>query len=116
MKGASGTVSLTSASHRYRTILPGVLRLYDRIARKDKPIRKLTLSCHDVAREAYEQLELFSDPAEAERDRKIQKTVKEAVWQECHSAGNGSTGSGDGDAAKPADRRTQKWGMKRGQR
>lgn len=77
MKGASGTVSLTSASHRYRTILPGVLRLYDRIARKDKPIRKLTLSCHDVAREAYEQLELFSDPAEAERDRKIQKTVIE---------------------------------------
>ncbi len=77
MKSASGTVSLTSASNRYRTVLPGVLRLYDRIVRKDKPIRRLTLACHDVAREAYEQLELFSDPAEAERDRKIQKTVIE---------------------------------------
>lgn len=77
MKGASGTVSLTSASNRYRTVLPGVLRLYDRIVRKDKPIRKLTLACHDVVREVYEQLELFSDPAEAERDRKLQKTVIE---------------------------------------
>lgn len=77
MKGASGTVSLTSGSNRYRTILPGVLRLYDRIVRRDKPIRKLTLACHDVVQEVYEQLELFSDPAEAERDRKLQKTVIE---------------------------------------
>lgn len=77
MKGASGTVSLTSVSNRYRTILPGVLWLYDRIVRKDKPIRKLTLACHDVVQEVYEQLELFSDPAEAERDRKLQKTVIE---------------------------------------
>lgn len=77
MKGASGTVSLASVSNRYRTILPGVLRLYDRIVRKDKPIRKLTLACHDMVQEVYEQLELFSDPAEAERDRKLQKTVIE---------------------------------------
>lgn len=77
MKGASGTVSLASVSNRYRTILPGVLRLYDRIVRRDKPIRKLTLACHDVVQEVYEQLELFSDPAEAERDRKLQKTVIE---------------------------------------
>lgn len=75
MKGASGTVSLMSATNRCRVVLPGVLRLYDRIVRGDTPIRKLTLTCNDVARETYEQLELFTDQAEAERDRKLQKTV-----------------------------------------
>lgn len=68
---AAGSVTLHTASNSYRVILPYVLDLYRRIAEKDKGIRRLSLSCSRIAREGYVQYDLFTNPAETERDRRL---------------------------------------------
>ena len=64
-------------TNSYRIILPYVLELYGRIVRKDKPIRRLSVTCNSVVNEAYEQYDLFTDYAALERERKLQKTALE---------------------------------------
>ena len=77
MRPAKGTVSMREMTNSYRIILPYVLELYGRIVRKDKPIRRLSVTCNSVVNEAYEQYDLFTDYAALERERKLQKTALE---------------------------------------
>lgn len=77
LKPATGTVSLTSASNSYRVIVPRVLELYRGMVQRDKPIRRLCVTCNSIMSEAWQQYDLFTDPAEAERDRKLQKAALE---------------------------------------
>jgi DNA polymerase V len=44
---------------------------------KNKPIRRLSLSCNHIVDETYEQYDLFTDPAELEKDKRIQKAELE---------------------------------------
>lgn len=74
---ASGSVTMPTASNSYRVILPYVLDLYRRIVEEDKGIRRLSLSCNRIAEEGYVQYDLFTDPVETERDRKITKAALE---------------------------------------
>ena len=75
LKPAIGTTSMSVATNSYRTIIPYVMRLYERIVEKNKPIRRLSLSCNNIVNQAYEQYDLFTDPAEMEKDRKLQKAA-----------------------------------------
>ncbi len=77
LKPAIGTTPISVATNSYRTIIPHVMRLYERIVDKSKPIRRLSLSCNNIVNEAYEQYDLFTDPAEREKDRKLQKAALE---------------------------------------
>lgn len=77
LKPATGTASMPVSTSSYRRIIPYVMELYDRIVAKDKPIRRLSLSCNNLVNEAYEQYDLFTDPAELEKDRKLQKAALE---------------------------------------
>ena len=77
LKPAIGTTSMSAATNSYRTIIPCVMELYERIAKKSRPIRRLSLSCNNIVNEAYEQYDLFTDPAELEKDRKLQKAALE---------------------------------------
>ena len=77
LKPVNGSVTISAATNSYRTLIPYVLELYERIVEKDKPIRRLSLSCNNLIDEAYEQYDLFTDPAEMERDRKLQKAALE---------------------------------------
>ena len=77
LKPAIGTTSISTTTNSYRTIIPYVMELYERIVEKGKPIRRLSLSCNNVVNEAYEQYNLFTDPAELEKDRRLQKAVLE---------------------------------------
>lgn len=70
-----GTVSLSVATNSARTIIPQVTGLYERIASKELSIRRVNLSFNNVMDEAYEQYDLFTDPAELERERKMQQAV-----------------------------------------
>ena len=54
-----------------------MLDLYRRIVEDDKGIRRLSLSCNRIAEEGYVQYDLFTDPVETERDRKITKAALE---------------------------------------
>ena len=75
MKPAAGTVSLPAAANSYRTIIPYIIGLYERIVQKDKPIRRLDISCNGLVQDQYEQYDLFTDYTAVERDRKLQRAV-----------------------------------------
>ncbi|WP_099469327.1 Y-family DNA polymerase [Konateibacter massiliensis] len=72
-KPATGTVSMSVTTNAYRAIIAYVMDLYGRIADKSRPIRRLSLSCNNLVDETYEQYDLFTNPAELERERKIQR-------------------------------------------
>lgn len=73
----NGSITLPRCTNSYRVILPYVLDLYRRIAEKDTPIRRLSLSCNRIEQEVYEQYDLFTNPEELERDRKLLKATLE---------------------------------------
>lgn len=77
LKPASGTASMSVTTNSYRTVIPYVMRLYERIVDKNRPIRRLNLSCNNIVEEAYEQYDLFTDFTALERDRKLQKAALE---------------------------------------
>ena len=77
MKPASGTISMTVTTNSYTVIIPYVLELYERIVQKEKPIRRLSVTCNSVVEEMYEQYDLFTDYAMLEKDKKLQKAVLE---------------------------------------
>ncbi len=51
--------------------------VYDRIAERKLPIRRLNVSCNRIMQETYEQYELFTDYEARERERKLQRAVLE---------------------------------------
>jgi len=77
LKPAIGTTSMSVATNSYRTIIPYMMELYERIVDKSKTIRRLSLSCNNIVNEAYQQYDLFTDPAELEKDRRLQKAALE---------------------------------------
>lgn len=76
-KPANGSVTLPVTTNSYNTIIPYMLKLYERIVEKGKPIRRLSLACNHIMDEAYEQYDLFTDPVELERERRLQKAALE---------------------------------------
>lgn len=77
MKPATGTASIPIETNSYRVIIPHVLALYRRIVQRDKPVRRLNVTCNGVVNEAYEQYNLFTDYEALERDRKLQQATLE---------------------------------------
>lgn len=77
LKPATGTVSMTAETSSYQVIIPHVMKLYERIVAKDKPIRRLSLTCNGVREETYEQYDLFTDYAMVEREKRLQKAALE---------------------------------------
>ncbi len=74
---SSGSVSMPTAANSYNMAAPYALGVYERIVQRDKPIRKLRVSCNGVAHEVYGQYHLFSDDAALDRERKLQQAVLE---------------------------------------
>ena len=74
---SSGSVSMPTAANSYSMAAPYALGVYERIAQRDKPIRKLSVSCNGVAHEVYGQYHLFTDDAALERERRLQQAVLE---------------------------------------
>lgn len=76
-KPVSGSVTFSAATNSYRSLITQVMKLYEQITDRDKPIRRLNLSCNRLLDEAYVQYNLFTDPEEAERERKLQEAALE---------------------------------------
>ncbi len=72
---ARGTASLPITTSSARTMLPYVEELYERIIPGHLGIRRVNLSFNNVIDEAYQQYDLFIDPAELERERKMQRAM-----------------------------------------
>ncbi|MEY8423594.1 DNA repair protein [Lachnospiraceae bacterium 38-14] len=77
IKPASGTVSMHHPENSYMVLIPYLLNLYERITRRDKPIRKFTLTCSTVPEEGYRQYNLFSHDGRIDRDKKLQRAALE---------------------------------------
>ena len=75
MEPARGSVHLPVASSSAKYIVPFVTELYDKIKDPFHDIRRINLSYNNVVDEAYRQYDLFTDPYEQEREKKMQKAM-----------------------------------------
>ena len=75
MDAVRGTVSLTSPSSASRIWLPKISQLYDQIKDPMISMRRVNVSCNRVVEEEYTQYDIFMDPAEMEKEQKIQKAM-----------------------------------------
>lgn len=72
---ARGTTTLPITTSSARTMMPYVEQLYERIIPKHLGIRRVNLCFNNVIDEAYQQYDLFIDPADLERERKMQRAM-----------------------------------------
>lgn len=70
-----GTISMNTATNSARSIRAYAEQLYERIADRHVPIRKLNIVFNHVVSEAYQQYDLFCDPAQLEKERKMQQAM-----------------------------------------
>ena len=75
LKAANGTASFVSATSSARIMVAEIEKLYDRIKDPTYPIRRINISCNNVIPEGYEQLDLFTDQKDAEREKQMQKAM-----------------------------------------
>ena len=76
-KPASGTISMKTPTNSYAAIVPDLLKLYEHIAQKNQPIRRVQLTCNKVIPEIYEQYQLFTDYEAQQKEKNLQKAVLE---------------------------------------
>ena len=56
-------------------MLPYIEQLYDRIVDRFSPIKRINISFNNVVDEMYQQYDLFNDPADLEKENKLQKAM-----------------------------------------
>ncbi len=74
-KSAHGTANLGTTSSSTKKIMTGIMELYDRIVSKELLVRRVTLCANNLVEERYEQYDLFTDPVEQEKERKMQEAM-----------------------------------------
>ncbi|MCQ2519106.1 MAG: DNA repair protein [Lachnospiraceae bacterium] len=74
-ESASGSINIPVSTSSARVIIPCVDELYDRIMDKNCYIKRVGLSFNNVTDESFRQYDLFTDPAELERENRMQKAV-----------------------------------------
>lgn len=74
-KSAHGTANLGAFSSSTKKIMTAVLELYDRIITKELMVRRITLGAGHLVEEGCEQFDLFTDPAELEKERRMQEAM-----------------------------------------
>ena len=78
-KPAHGSVNLGRRTSSTRLVSEAVLGLFDRIADKSLPVRRLTVTAANVTAESREgeQLELFGEPFDTDKERRQQEAILE---------------------------------------
>lgn len=74
-KAARGTIQMSVTTNSVQIITKHFIELYKKCVDKDVPVRRMNVILNDVIDEGYEQYDLFTNPAELEKDRKIQQAV-----------------------------------------
>jgi len=72
---ARGSSQMSVTTNSVRIITSYFVKLYIKIVDPHTPIRRVNISCNNVINEVYEQYDLFTDPVQLEKDRKIQQAV-----------------------------------------
>ncbi len=83
-KHAHGTINLKCKTHSTSIIMDAVMELFDRIVDKNLLIRRITIAACRVVRETedinpveYEQMDLFTDYSEREKEREKENIILE---------------------------------------
>ena len=76
-KSAHGTITMPVTTSSAKKITLPTQELFEQIVDRNAPIHRVTLAFNRVVDEMYQQYDLFTDPAEIEREHKIQKTMLE---------------------------------------
>lgn len=74
-KAAHGTSSLVTATSSSRRLMDTTEELYRQIVDSAVPIRRITLTYNRVKDDCYQQYDLFCDPAEMEKERRMQNAM-----------------------------------------
>ena len=98
-KSAHGTISMTVTTSSARQIRSYALKLYERIVDRFTAVRRVYLTFNNVIDEAYQQYDLFTDPAGLEREHRMQQAMlnikekygKNAILKGMNLMENGTT-------------------------
>lgn len=74
-KPSHGSAKLGLPTTSTKKIIDTALEIYDRIVDKDIGVRRITVIFNHVEPEAYQQLDLFSDTVQQEKEKSIQHTM-----------------------------------------
>lgn len=74
-KSAHGTANFGITTSSTKKIMDQVLLLYDEIVDENLLVRRVTISANNLVPRGFEQLDLFTDPQELERERKMQTAM-----------------------------------------
>ena len=74
-KASHGTISMSVTTSSAPIIIKYLTELYEKITSRFAPIRRINIEFINVVDEAYEQYDLFTDPEELERNRRISHAV-----------------------------------------
>lgn len=70
-----GTITMTVTTSSSRIITAHFVKLYEHIADRIIPIRRIILNCNDVVPEELMQFDLFTDPETIIKDRAMQRAI-----------------------------------------
>lgn len=74
-KSAHGTASLTVTTSSAKYMISSTVQLYEKIVDRRCPVQRMYLAFNNVVDEMYQQYDLFTDPAELEKEHKMQKVM-----------------------------------------
>ena len=74
-KSAHGTASMSVTTSSSNRIMEYTEQLYERIVDRYTPVRRITVTFNNVTDDRYQQYDLFTNPAELEREHRIQRAV-----------------------------------------
>ncbi|MDD6402128.1 MAG: DNA repair protein [Lachnospiraceae bacterium] len=74
-KPAHGTTTLPITTSSAKQITKYVSQLYQRIVSPYMPIRRIGISFNNIIDEMYQQYDLFIDPADLEKEKKLQQAM-----------------------------------------
>lgn len=74
-KPAHGTTRLPITTSSSNRLMGATKQLYEKIVDRHIPIHRINLTYNQVVDEMYQQYDLFTDPAELEKEHKLQKVM-----------------------------------------
>lgn len=75
LPAAKGSVRMTATTQVYSVILPYVMALFEKIADKRAPIRRLGITFCDIVSDGWEGYDLFTDIEAVEKEKTLEHTV-----------------------------------------
>lgn len=74
-KPSRGSCKITNTTNSYKLLLQEFINLYKRIVDPNYPIRQIAISFGNIVNECYEQLDLFADYRQIEKEKRVQESL-----------------------------------------